>query len=119
MKTITIMTCLLLCSISNFAQNVHTVDNRPGTTAQFTSVQAAHDAAQAGDFIYIHTSPNHKGTLTIRKQIHVRGIGHNPELANGEHAILSAITISRNATEATFASGSSISGLEINVINDL
>lgn len=118
MKTITMFIGLILISITNFAQNVHTVDNRPGTTAQFTSVQAAHDAAQAGDFIYVHPSPNSYGTLTIRKEIHLRGIGHNPELANGEHAILSTITISRNVTEGTFASGSSISGLEINTIND-
>lgn len=119
MKTISLYVGLMLVSVANFAQTTWTVDNRPGTTAQFSSVQAAHDAAQAGDFIYIHPSPNTYGGLSIKKEIHLRGIGHGPELANGEHAILATITLSRNATEATNASGSSISGLEINSIRDL
>ena len=118
MKTVTIFLGLMLMSVANFAQTTWTVDNRPGTTAQFSSVQAAHDAAAPGDFIYVHPSPNTYGGLNIKKQVNIRGIGHGPELANGEHAILSSITLSRNATEATSASGSSISGLEINVIQD-
>jgi hypothetical protein len=118
MKTITLYVGLMLISVASFAQTTWTVDNRPGTTAQFSSVQAAHDAAQAGDFIYIHPSPNSYGGLSIKKQIHVRGIGHGPELANGDHAILASISLSKNTTEATNASGSSISGLEINTISD-
>lgn len=109
----------MLVSVATFAQTTWTVDNRPGTTAQFSSIQEAHDAAQAGDFIYIHPSQNTYGGLSIRKEIHLRGIGHGPELANGEHAILSGITLSINPTEATNASGSSISGLEISTIGDL
>ncbi len=118
MKTITLYVGLMLVSVASFAQTTWTVDNRPGTTAQFSSVQAAHDAAQAGDFIYIHPSPNSYGTISIKKKIHLRGIGHGPELANGEHATLASITLSRNATEGTNASGSSMSGLEINNIGD-
>ena len=118
MKTIILNFTFLLFSASFFAQTTWTVDNRPGTTAQFSSIQAAHDAAAAGDFIYIHPSPNTYGGLSIKKEIHLRGIGHGPELANGEHAILNNISLSRNATEATNASCSSMSGLEINVIND-
>ena len=109
----------MLMSVANFAQTTWTVDNRPGTTAQFTSVQDAHDAATAGDFIYVHPSPNNYGGLNISKQINLRGIGHGPELANGEHAILSGILLTLNPTEATSSSGSSISGLEIGVIQDL
>lgn len=118
MKTIILNFAFLLFSASFFAQTTWTVDNRPGTTAQFSSIQAAHDAATAGDFIYIHPSPNTYGGLSIRKEIHLRGIGHGPELANGEHAMLNNISLSRNATEATNASGSSISGLEIQTIGD-
>ncbi len=119
MKTFTIYVGFLLMSIANFAQSTWTVDNRPGTTAQFSSIQAAHDAAQAGDFIYIHPSPNSYGDMYIKKEIHLRGIGHGPELANGEHAILGAITLSTNTTEATICSNSSISGLQIGTIQDL
>lgn len=118
MKTFTIYVGLMLMSVANFAQTTWTVDNRPGTTAQFNSIQVAHDAAQAGDFIYIHPSPNTYGGLNIKKEIHLRGIGHEPELANGEHATLSVVTLSRNATEATSCSNSSISRLEIGSIQD-
>lgn len=118
MKTSILKFALLLCGTSLFAQTTWTVDNRPGTTAQFTSVQAAHDAASPGDFIYVHPSPNSYGELVIRKRINVRGIGHNPELANGERAILGNITLGRNATEATSSSNSSISGLSITTITD-
>ena len=108
----------MLMSVANFSQNVWTVDNRPGTTAQFSAIQVAHDAAQAGDFIYIHPSPNSYGNLSIKKEIHLRGLGHGPELANGEHAIINGITLSTNTNEATNASSSSISGLEIGTIQD-
>ena len=118
MKTIILNFTLFLFCSSFFAQTTWTVDNRPGTTAQFTSVQAAHDAAQSGDFIYVHPSPNSYGTLSIKKTIHLRGIGHSPELANGDHATMISITLSRNATEGTISSNSTISGLEIGVIND-
>ena len=118
MKTSILKFAFLLFGTSLFAQTIRTVDNRPGTTAQFTSVQAAHDAAAAGDFIYVHPSPNPYGSLTISKRINLRGIGHNPELANGERAFLATITFSRNATEATSSSNSSISGLNITTIQD-
>ncbi|MBP0904410.1 hypothetical protein ACFSKN_12405 [Mariniflexile gromovii] len=118
MKTIILNFTFLLCSATLIAQTTWTVDNRPGTTAQFSSVQAAHDAAQSGDFIYVHPSPNSYGVLSIKKTIHLRGIGHSPELANGDHASMQSITLSRNTTEATSSSNSTISGLEIGVIQD-
>ncbi|HLT53037.1 MAG TPA: hypothetical protein VKZ97_04080 [Flavobacteriaceae bacterium] len=117
MKTITLFFGLLLVSICNFAQNIWTVDNRPGTTAQFSSLQAAIDAAAEGDFIYIHPSPTSYDNVTINKEIHLRGIGHHPELANGEFAAVNAIMLFTNNTGIT-ASGSSISGLAINFFND-
>jgi hypothetical protein len=118
MKTIILNFTFLLFGISMFAQNTWTVDNRPGTTAQFTSVQAAIDAAAEGDFIYVHPSPTSYGGVTIRKEIHLRGIGHGPELANGEFAQLNTISLSRNASNGTNASNSSMSGLYIQTISD-
>jgi len=66
----------------------------------------------------VHPSPNTYGSITISKEIHLRGIGHSPELANGEYAYLSNISLSTNSTEATLCSNSSISGLNINSISD-
>lgn len=117
MKTISLFIGLMLIGMTNFAQTVWTVDNRPGTTAQFSSVQAAIDAAAEGDFIYIHPSPISYNNITINKEIHLRGIGHNPELGNGEFATINAILLFTNNNGIT-ASNSSISGLVINFIGD-
>ncbi|MFD0989655.1 hypothetical protein ACFQ1R_06070 [Mariniflexile jejuense] len=118
MKTIILNFTFLLLGATLFAQTTWTVDNRPGTTAQFTSVQAAIDAASEGDFIYIHPSPNAYPNITINKEIHLRGIGHGPELANGESAKISAMMLFTDNLSKS-ASNSSISGLEIiNGIND-
>lgn len=116
MKKFTLYFGLMLVSIANFAQTTWTVDNRPGTTAQFSLLQAAHDAAEPGDFIYIHPSTTNYGSLFIKKRINLRGIGHNPELANGEYASVNSIFFSSNSSQQTTGSGSSISGLTIGAL---
>ena len=120
MKTIILNFTFLLFGATLLAQNTWTVDNRPGTTAQFATVQAAVDAASPGDFIYIHPSQTtYAATVTINKEIHLRGIGHEPELANGEKATIGGIFLhtNNNGTSVT-ASNSSFSGLVINQISD-
>ena len=119
MKTSILKLTLLLFGTSLFAQNTWTVDNRPGTTAQFSSLQAAHDAAEPGDFIYIHPSTTSYGSININKQIHLRSIGHGPELANGEFASVGTISLRKNNATNTTASNSSILGLTIQSISDL
>ena len=118
MKTIILNFTFFLLGAGLFAQTTWTVDNRPGTTAQFTSVQAAHDAAQAGDFIYVHPSSVGYGNLNISKTIHIRGIGHNPELGNGLNASINGITFINSSTNASNPSGTSISGLNISAISN-
>lgn len=119
MKTIILNSAILLFGTSLFAQNTWTVDNRPGTTAQFTTVQTAINAASPGDYIYVHPSANTYGSISIDKEIHLRGIGHGPELANGDYALIGAISLRRNASTGFSASNSSISGLRIQSISDL
>ncbi|MEZ4792971.1 MAG: hypothetical protein R2783_05780 [Gelidibacter sp.] len=116
MKTITLFLGSMLIGMTNFAQTVHTVDNRIGTTAQFSSVQDAADAANEGDFIYVHPSETNYGNLTIRKTLHIRGLGHNPELNGGEHAIFTGINLNKDDAAGTSSSNSTISGIEANFI---
>jgi len=101
----------LLTSFNLSAQNTWTVDNRQGTTAQFTSVQTAHDAASPGDTIYVNPSSTSYGNVTITKTIHLRGLGHNPELGNGLKATLGTITLSTFAGNPSHPSNSSFVGL--------
>jgi len=107
MKNFILNFTLLVLGTHLFAQNTWTVDNRPGSTAQFTSVQAAHDAATAGDTIYVHPSIESYGFLNVNRSIHVRGLGHNPE-----HGKISASL----AVQLSLPSNSSFSGLKITAV---
>lgn len=89
------------------AQTTHTVDNNPSAGADFTSLQAAIDAAVIGDTIYVHPSAVAYGNITINKTLHLRGPGHLPEVTSGEAATIGNITF----TAVIGAPNSSISGL--------
>lgn len=56
---------------------VWTVSNEPGYPAQFTDVQAAHDAAQAGDTLYVTASATAYSQLSIDRMITVIGGGYD------------------------------------------
>lgn len=110
-KCIITFTFLLgLCCILP-AQSVYVVDNNQGSGAEFTSLQAAIDAASANDIIYVQPSPNGYGNINITKPITIYGQGHIPELNAGQYASVSNIFF-RSAN----ASGSKLSGLYINNI---
>lgn len=117
MKTITLLSCFFVFSVLSFAQTIHTVDNRPGTTAQFSNLQLAMDAASNGDYIYIHPSPISYNNGIIRKELHLRSLGHYPELNGGENAKINVLSLSALTIDNTKANNSTISGLEINFIN--
>lgn len=108
MKNITFILAIfsgtMLC-----AQTTHTVDNNPNAGADFTSVQAAIDAATLGDTIYIHPSPVSYGNITVNKTLHLRGPGHFPEASSGETATLGNVTL--NAVIG--APNTTISGLKM------
>ncbi len=110
-KSLLIITILICLSITIQAQTIHIVDNNQGAGAQYTSVQAAVDAATAGDIIYIQPSPNAYGNIQMTKPLSIYGIGHRPELNNGQRA-----TVSNILFRYADASGSKISGLLINGI---
>jgi hypothetical protein len=116
MKTNNPFLCFFLFSALSIAQTIHTVDNRMGSTAQFTDLQAAMDAAMDGDFIYIHPSPTSYNNAVIRKELHLRGLGHYPELNGGENAKINVLALSSITIDGTIANNSTISGLEINYI---
>ena len=94
-----------------YSQTVHIVDNNQGAGAQYTSVQAAVDAAAPGDIIYLQPSPNGYGDINMTKPLNIYGIGYTPELNSGQRA-----TVSNILFRSADASGSKISGLRINGI---
>jgi hypothetical protein len=51
------------------------VNNVPGVAADFTTAQAAHDGAAAGDTIYLESSPTNYGDITTTKKLVWIGLG--------------------------------------------
>lgn len=59
---------------------VHTVSNTPGIPAQYTNIQEAHDNANAGDTLLVHTSATSYGTLSVDREITVLGQGYGTQI---------------------------------------
>jgi len=83
MKTITktlskaFLLCFILVSTSVLAQTIITIDNNPGSTTTYQNIQDAHDAATAGDIIYVQPSPSSYGNVTIEKSLTIVGRSHS------------------------------------------
>ncbi len=112
MKTKSLLTTIALIVFQfTVAQTVYTVDNRPESGAQFTSVQAAIDAASAGDIIYIHPSPTSYGNVDVTKTLTLVGTGHDPANFDGISATLSTITLRADSADTV------ITGLDASSIS--
>lgn len=112
MKFLSLLSALLF-SAGLSAQVTHTIDNSPNSGAQFTSLQAAIDAATAGDTLYVHPSQNSYGNVTLTKTLHLRGLAHAAEIGTNVYAQIGVITFN-----ATFgAPGITMEGLRISQIN--
>jgi hypothetical protein len=102
------ITLFLFCvAFAAFGQNILVVDNNPGAAADYTTAQAAANAADPGDFIYIVPSGDSYGSLGIEKELHVRGLGHLPLGTNGLASTLNNITFQNDC------GNSSVSGLNV------
>ena len=91
MKTKILLTAIALTFVQFVCSQVHTVDNRPESGAQYTSVQAAIDAAAVNDTIYIHPSPTGYGNINVTKTLKIVGSGHDPANFDGIRATLTTI----------------------------
>jgi hypothetical protein len=83
MKTIsTFKKMALVCAVglmafSLNAQNIITIDNNPGSTTTYQTIQEAHDNANAGDTIYVQPSGTTYGSVNIRKSLTIIGRSHS------------------------------------------
>ncbi|MGB5982158.1 MAG: hypothetical protein WBG46_08445 [Nonlabens sp.] len=75
--------CALIANIYTInAQTTYVVDNNPNSGAQFSDIQSAIDAASDGDTIYVQQSEIRYAAVTLDKELHVIGRGHEDELYN-------------------------------------
>lgn len=98
-----------------FSQPVVTVNNTPGETANYRTLQGALDSVTDGTIILLQPGPVSYGDVTIRKQVSIVGAGYflglNPEpftQANLQSTITGSILFD------TLSNGSQVTGLSIN-----
>ncbi len=77
MKTNQLLLAVLMLFATPFISNakVWRVNNNPGINADFTTPQAAHNAASAGDTLHIEPSPINYGNLVLSKPLTILSIG--------------------------------------------
>lgn len=95
---------------------VRTVSNFPATIAQFSSIQAAVDASNDGDTVYVHGSPNQYASFDFtNKRLVVLGPGFAPDKQLAFDAVINTdvIVAGVNGVDITgvSSSGSEIHGL--------
>ena len=84
------------------------VNNMPGVTADFTTAQAAHDGANAGDTIHLEPSVNSYGGLSTNKKLYWVSIGsfltQNPgNQFSTTPGIISSLTVNPGSTGSIFS----------------
>ena len=106
---------LFVCIITNASfATIHTVSNDPATVAQFSNLQAAIDAAQSGDTLYIHGSPTIYPSFTLTdKKLAFIGPGYAPEKELTRTAIIASGFVRNTAADGS-SNGSEFNGLIFN-----
>jgi len=96
------------------AQTTISVDNSPGSGADYANVADAINAATTGDTIFIHPSATSYGNVSVTKKLHFVSLGHSPQYTQGMAAQLGNITL--DAAPAG-ADGISFSGLRFGTLS--
>lgn len=99
MRKITLLSLCLIGAIAlTSAQNIITVDNSPGSAAQFNDLQSAISQAQDGDIIYVHPSEVNYGVIDVNKPLTLIGFSHSsPE----KETMIDDIFLRNNASNTT------------------
>ena len=124
MKKVTVLISLILMVVlATFSYGeVWTVDSNPGNNAaDFTTAQAAHDGAAAGDTLYFSGSTVDYGELSLSKQLYIFGPGYflnenDSTQANQTNAVLRVMEF-HDGSEGSMISGCRIYACDIYVNN--
>ena len=73
-----LLSALLIVATVNVFATVLTVSNQSPNPGQYTTIQAAINAATAGDSIYVHPSPNNYAPFNLDRQLTIIGNGFEP-----------------------------------------
>lgn len=112
MKNLLIFLVTVVVTMSAAFAAIRTVDNTPGSAAQYSSIQSAINAANSGDTILVYGSANGYGDVYIDKKVILIGTaGVDPEVNNENWATVSTVYFSQsNTPNGTVISGFRITG---------
>lgn len=90
-----------------------TVSNDPLLPAQFTTIQAAHDAANAGDTVFVHGTTTIYNVIgfTITKPIYLLGVGYDPYAPNLRSRITAQLSL------GTGSDGCIVEGMDLGIVS--
>lgn len=111
MKRLIILALILNISILNAA--IITVDNKVPSAGNYSTLQAAHDAASNGDIIYVFPSLVPYAAITVTKQLMFYGVGFDITENIGE-PFTPAASISGTMDFQSGSEGSHIEGFDGN-----
>jgi hypothetical protein len=101
------------------------VNNAPNASAQFTSLQAAHDSPQVaeGDTLYLEPSVNSYGSITWTKRLVMIGNGYyltaNPETqANTTQTSIGSLDV-RSGASGSVVSGCTLNNISLSTTNTI
>ena len=113
-KLLFLATLLMLSFVSKAA--IIIVSNNPNIPGQYTSLQAAIDAAAPDDTLYVQGSVTSYGDVTITKKLSIIGSGMLPDNTSHLGTTLGNVFYRVSADGTSSSSGSSITGCNIYVL---
>jgi hypothetical protein len=99
---------MMLCFTALAYSATLIVDNNIPSSSQYTTLQAAHDAASSGDKIYVMPSNGYYSSVTVTKNLEFAGTGWNPD--GFDSFFIKSTNVSGTMYFGTGSEGASISG---------
>lgn len=111
MKTSTFFFAFLMLLSIQVSATVFTVNNTPGSNAQFDNIQAAHDAASPGDTILVGGSATQYNLVSVSKKIVIIGPGFKPNNNDNLVANISFVSLASSNAEGSVFIGFKSNGI--------
>jgi hypothetical protein len=107
------LVAIFFLTVNQAFSGVLTVSNNTAISAQYNSISAAFSAANPGDTVFIHGSPNSYGDVTLNKRLVVIGPGYTPTNPTSPTAVIGYFYLD-TLVGVSGASGTYVAGLVIN-----